>query len=117
MGDKDSTARLSREITAYYRKNLAELPQKCRELLKTDVYSLLGCEPAAEVADPPDCVFLWNQHAQVDADRLHDECGDVAPLQPQRRTATDSNPRGGLRVARIERVRRTLVAYAAGGMP
>src|SRR4029453_1595957 len=28
------------------------------------------------------CVFLWNQYAEIDCDRLHDECGDVAPLQP-----------------------------------
>ena len=37
---------------------------------------------AAEVAYPPDGVFFWNQDAEIDADRLHDECGDVAPLQP-----------------------------------
>src|SRR4029079_19758669 len=37
--------------------------------------------PAAEVAYSPDGVFLWNQDAEIDADRLHDECGDVAPLQ------------------------------------
>ena len=37
---------------------------------------------AAEVAYPPDDVFLWNQDAEIDADRLHDERGDVAPLQP-----------------------------------
>src|SRR6185295_17590381 len=37
---------------------------------------------AAEVAYLPDGVFLWNQDAEIDADRLHDECGDVAPLQP-----------------------------------
>ena len=36
----------------------------------------------AEVAYPPDGVFLWNQHAEIDADRLHDQGGDVAPLQP-----------------------------------
>lgn len=47
MGDKESTARFTRELTAYYRKHLAELPQKCRETLKTDVYSLLGCEHEA----------------------------------------------------------------------
>lgn len=47
MGDKESTARFTREITAYYRKHLAELPQKCRETLKTDVYSLLGCDHEA----------------------------------------------------------------------
>ena len=37
---------------------------------------------SAKVAHPPDGVFLWNQDAEIDADRLHDECGDVAPLQP-----------------------------------
>src|SRR5688572_27498775 len=37
---------------------------------------------AAEVAYLADGIFLWNQDAEIDADRLHDECGDVAPLQP-----------------------------------
>ena len=37
---------------------------------------------AAEVAYPPDGVFLRNQDAEIDADRLHDKCGDVTPLQP-----------------------------------
>ena len=36
---------------------------------------------AAQVTYPPDGVFLWNQDAEIDADRLHDERGDVAPLQ------------------------------------
>ena len=36
----------------------------------------------AEVSYPPDGVFLWNQHAEIDADRLHDEGGDIVPLQP-----------------------------------
>ena len=50
--------------------------------------------PAAEVAYPPDGVFLWNQDAEIDADRLHDERGDVAPLQPP------LDPAQGLRVQR-----------------
>ena len=37
----------------------------------------------ADVADPPDDVVVWNQDAEIDADRLDDERGDVAPLQPR----------------------------------
>jgi histidyl-tRNA synthetase len=44
IGDKESLARFGREITAYYRKHLSELPQKCRETMKRDVFALLGCD-------------------------------------------------------------------------
>ncbi|MBI5134024.1 MAG: hypothetical protein HZA81_01400 [Candidatus Taylorbacteria bacterium] len=44
IGDKESLARFTREIAAYYKKNLPNLPQKCRETMKKDVFSLLGCE-------------------------------------------------------------------------
>ena len=37
---------------------------------------------AVEVAHTPDDVMVWNQDAEVDADRLDDERRDVAPLQP-----------------------------------
>ena len=36
----------------------------------------------ADVPHPPDDVSLRNQDAEVDADRLHDKRGDIAPLQP-----------------------------------
>lgn len=44
IGDKESLARFTREITAYYRKHIADLPQKCRDVMKKDVFSLLGCD-------------------------------------------------------------------------
>jgi histidyl-tRNA synthetase len=47
IGDKESIARFTREITAYYRKHMADLPQKCRETMKQDIFSLLGCEHEA----------------------------------------------------------------------
>ncbi|HVT75184.1 MAG TPA: His/Gly/Thr/Pro-type tRNA ligase C-terminal domain-containing protein [Candidatus Paceibacterota bacterium] len=47
IGDKESLARFTREITAYYRKNMANLPQKCRDVMKKDVFSLLGCDHEA----------------------------------------------------------------------
>lgn len=47
IGDKESLARFTREITAYYKKNLPNLPQKCRDTMKKDVFSLLGCEHEA----------------------------------------------------------------------
>lgn len=51
IGDKDSLARFTREVTAYYRKNMSSLPAKCRETFKKDVFALLGC-------DHEDCVKL-----------------------------------------------------------
>lgn len=47
IGDKESLARFTREVTAYYRKHMSELPQKCREVMKKDVFSLLGCSHEA----------------------------------------------------------------------
>jgi histidyl-tRNA synthetase len=44
IGDKESLARFTREVTAYYRKHINDLPAKCRETMKTDVFSLLGCD-------------------------------------------------------------------------
>lgn len=43
IGDKESLARFTREITAYYRRFMNDLPAKCRETFKKDVFSLLGC--------------------------------------------------------------------------
>ncbi len=43
IGDKESLARFTRELTAYYRKNLNTLPAPCRQAFKKDVFSLLGC--------------------------------------------------------------------------
>ena len=51
IGDKESLARFTREVTAYYRKHLSDLPAKCRETFKKDVFSLLGC-------DHEDCLKL-----------------------------------------------------------
>ncbi|MDE1874844.1 MAG: ATP phosphoribosyltransferase regulatory subunit [Patescibacteria group bacterium] len=47
IGDKESLTRFTREITAYYRKRAAELPVKCREAMRKDVFSLLGCDHEA----------------------------------------------------------------------
>ncbi|PJE73986.1 MAG: hypothetical protein COV01_02645 [Candidatus Taylorbacteria bacterium CG10_big_fil_rev_8_21_14_0_10_41_48] len=53
MGDKESIARFSKEITTYYKKHLADLPISCRPLIKKDVFSLLGCnhEKCKELAE------------------------------------------------------------------
>ena len=53
IGDKESLSRFSKEITAYYRKHLADLPTTCRPLVKKDVFSLLGCnhEKCKELAE------------------------------------------------------------------
>jgi histidyl-tRNA synthetase len=43
-GDKDSLARFSRELTAYYRKHINEMSADCRELFKSDPFELLVCQ-------------------------------------------------------------------------
>jgi histidyl-tRNA synthetase len=55
IGDKESLARFTREITAYYRKNLASLPAKCRDVFKKDVFALLGCDHADCLKLAEDC--------------------------------------------------------------
>ncbi len=44
IGDKESLVRFTREIIAYYRKHINDLPAKCRETMKHDIFSLLGCD-------------------------------------------------------------------------
>ncbi|MFA6095545.1 MAG: ATP phosphoribosyltransferase regulatory subunit [Candidatus Paceibacterota bacterium] len=53
IGDKESLARFTKEITAYYRKHLADLPPACRPMVKNDVFALLGCnhDKCKELAD------------------------------------------------------------------
>lgn len=55
IGDKESLARFTREITAYYKKHINDLPQKCRDIMKKDVFSLLGCDHEACVKLAMDC--------------------------------------------------------------
>ncbi len=52
IGDKDSAARFGRELTAFYRRHLSDLPAACREKFKKDPFSLLGCthEKCAELS-------------------------------------------------------------------
>ncbi|MEN9524202.1 MAG: hypothetical protein RL536_271 [Candidatus Parcubacteria bacterium] len=42
LGDRDSIARFTRELTAYYRKNINEMTPECRQLMKRDVFELLS---------------------------------------------------------------------------
>ena len=42
IGDRDSLARFTRELTAYYRKHVNEMPVICRELFKKDAFELLA---------------------------------------------------------------------------
>lgn len=43
IGDKDSIARFTRDLTNYYRKHINDMHAECRELLKKDPFELLGC--------------------------------------------------------------------------
>lgn len=44
IGDKECIARFARELGAYYRKNLEELPTHCRQTMKQDLFELLECQ-------------------------------------------------------------------------
>ncbi len=55
IGDKESLARFTREVTAYYRKHLHNLPAKCRDTFKKDVFSLLGCDHQECIKLAEDC--------------------------------------------------------------
>lgn len=44
IGDKDSIARFTRDLTNYYRKHVNTMHSECRELLKKDPFELLGCQ-------------------------------------------------------------------------
>lgn len=43
IGEKDSFARFTKELTAYYRKHINDLPAACRQAMKSSIYSLLTC--------------------------------------------------------------------------
>lgn len=43
LGDKDSSATASRELTNYFRKNLQALPASCRQAFKRDAFAALSC--------------------------------------------------------------------------
>ncbi len=42
IGDKDSIARFTRELTSYYRKNVNEMTPECRQIFKHDPFELLA---------------------------------------------------------------------------
>jgi histidyl-tRNA synthetase len=62
IGDKDSIAKFTRDLTAYYRKNLNEMHAECRQLLKKDPFALLSCtdEKCRKINDdaPKSVTFL-----------------------------------------------------------
>ncbi len=60
LGDKESIARFTKEITAYYRKHLADLPAKCRDTFKKDVFALLGCDHESCLRLAEDCPRSMN---------------------------------------------------------
>ncbi|OHA17552.1 MAG: hypothetical protein A2836_03570 [Candidatus Taylorbacteria bacterium RIFCSPHIGHO2_01_FULL_45_63] len=43
IGDKESVMRFSKELTAYYRKNINLLPAHCRQTMKRETFDLLEC--------------------------------------------------------------------------
>ena len=55
IGDKESTARFGRELTAFYRRHLDDLPSTCKEKFKKDPFSLLGCNHEKCVELSADC--------------------------------------------------------------
>lgn len=47
IGDKDSIARFTRELTSYYRKNVNEMTPACRQIFKHDPFELLASRDEA----------------------------------------------------------------------
>ncbi len=43
IGDRESLARFSRELTAYFRKHIAELDPECRQLFKKSSFDIITC--------------------------------------------------------------------------
>ena len=43
VGDRESIARLERELVAYYRRHIEELPATERQLFKKDIFEILRC--------------------------------------------------------------------------
>ena len=43
IGDKESIARFTRELTSYYRKHINDMHAECRQRLKRDPFELLSC--------------------------------------------------------------------------
>ena len=68
VGDRDSIARFSRELTAYYRKNINDMTPECRQAFKRDPFELLSSRDPACVAlnerAPRAMDFLseWSRH-------------------------------------------------------
>jgi histidyl-tRNA synthetase len=62
IGDKDSIAKFTRDLTAYYRKNINDMHAECRQLLKKDPFALLSCteEKCRKINDdaPKSVTFL-----------------------------------------------------------
>ncbi len=44
IGDKDSIARYTRDLTNHYKKHLHDMHPECRQLFKKDPFDLLGCQ-------------------------------------------------------------------------
>ena len=44
IGDRDSIARFTRDLTNYYRKHVNDMHAECRQLLKKDPFDLLSCQ-------------------------------------------------------------------------
>lgn len=44
IGDKDSIARYTRDLTNHYKKHLNDMHAECRQLFKKDPFELLGCQ-------------------------------------------------------------------------
>ncbi len=44
IGDKESIAKFTRDLTAYYRKHINDIHHECRQLLKKDPFELLSCK-------------------------------------------------------------------------
>ncbi len=65
VGDRESMTRWSRELTAFYRKNINEMTAECRQLFKEDPFLLLTSHDSA--------AKTLNEHAPRSMDFLSEE--------------------------------------------
>ena len=67
IGDRDSIAKFTRDLTTYYRKNINDMHAECRQLLKRDPFALLSCtdEKCRKINDDaPKSVTFLTEHSR-----------------------------------------------------
>ncbi len=77
IGDRDSIARFTRELTAYYRKHINDMTPECRQMLKRDPFELLSChdEPCIELnAKAPRSMDFLSENSRRHLEEILEYC-------------------------------------------